>query len=200
MAHGTFIFAHPPGYGWYLSASAVGLYSSWSLHNVISWFKNKPFLSQNVSRFYIATVILVQPYWVVETVDNFLFFNRGKHMFEITRPMEPFFRLVVFPLYLYPSHYAAFAYCRHSDPWWVFTTCSVFFTIKRGYNFSILEIIQVSPRFGIMLLSMCLSLAFIVIDEVSVFNGFGPSLPTGVEPFWKVSSILRYCVIPYTNP
>lgn len=74
-----------------------------------------------------------------------------------------------------------------SDPWWIFTTCSLFYTIKREYNFSILELVRVSPRFGIMLISMCLSIAFIVVDTCTVLNVFHLPLPTGVEPFWKVS-------------
>jgi hypothetical protein len=46
----------------------------------------------------------------------------------------------------------------------------------------------VSPRFGVMLASMFLSIAFIVVDTCSVLNAFkGSDLPTGVEPFWKVS-------------
>ena len=64
--HGTFIFAHPPEYGWYLSVTAIFLNMSWSLHNVIAWIKTKPFLSRRWSMFYIGTVILAQPYWVVE--------------------------------------------------------------------------------------------------------------------------------------
>lgn len=73
------------------------------------------------------------------------------------------------------------------DPWWVFTTVSLFWTIKREYNFKLWELILVSPRFGVMLASMCLSIAFIVVDTCSVLNVFEDSkLPTGVEPFWKV--------------
>jgi hypothetical protein len=35
-----------------------------------------------------------------------------------------------------------------------------------------------------MLLSMCLTIAFIVVDVLSVLNVFTDSLPTGIEPFW----------------
>lgn len=73
-----------------------------------------------------------------------------------------------------------------SDPWWLFTTCSLFYTIKREYNFGLIELIRVSPRFGVMLFSMCLSIAFIVVDTLSVLSVFQSVLPTGVEPFWKV--------------
>jgi hypothetical protein len=73
-----------------------------------------------------------------------------------------------------------------SDPWWLFTTCSLFYVIKKQYDFSLFELIKVSPRFGVMLLSMCLSLAFTVFDILSVTGVFSSALPTGVEPFWKV--------------
>lgn len=45
---------------------------SWTLHNVIAWMKNKPFLSRKASGFYIGTVILVQPYWILEITANFV--------------------------------------------------------------------------------------------------------------------------------
>lgn len=92
MGHGTFLFAHEPVYGWYLSVTAIGLNISWSLHNVIAWMKNKPFLSRNVSLLYIGTVMLVQPYWVLEIYANFTYFNNINRIFEETRPFEPLFR------------------------------------------------------------------------------------------------------------
>lgn len=92
MFHGTFIFPHPPFYGWYLSVTAIGLNMSWSLHNVIAWMKNRPFLSRKVSLFYIVSVIAVQPYWVVEIYANFTYFNNINRVFERTRPLEPLFR------------------------------------------------------------------------------------------------------------
>ncbi len=69
-ALGTVIFTRQPVYHWYLSVTAIFLNTSWSLHNVIAWMKNKPFLSRKASLFYIITVALVQPYWVVEIVAN----------------------------------------------------------------------------------------------------------------------------------
>ncbi|EED14769.1 conserved hypothetical protein [Talaromyces stipitatus ATCC 10500] len=169
MFHGTWIFTHEPAYGWYLSVTAIGLNVSWSLHNVIAWMKNRPFLSCRVSAFYITTVILVQPYWVLEIYANFTYFNNINKIFIKTRPLEPLFR----------------------DPWWLFTTCSLFYVIKKQYDFSLFELIKVSPRFGVMLLSMCLSLAFTVFDILSVTNVFSSALPTGVEPFWKLSFIFK---------
>lgn len=105
MPHGTFIFAEPPTYGWYLSVSAIGLNISWSLHNIIAWMKNKPFLSTRVSRIYIVTVLLVQPYWVLEIYANFAFFNNFNKIFLRTRPLEPLFRYFpmssTFPFFFY---------------------------------------------------------------------------------------------------
>ncbi|KAJ5221166.1 uncharacterized protein N7469_010053 [Penicillium citrinum] len=170
MAHGTFIFPHDPTYGWYLSVTAIGLNVSWALHNVIAWMKNRPFLSRKVSIFYVATMVLCWPYWVLEIYANFTYFNNINKIFLKTRPLEPLFR----------------------DPWWLFTTASLFWTIKRQYNFKLWELILVSPRFGVMLASMCLSIIFIIVDTCSVLNAFKSSeLPTGVEPFWKLSFIFK---------
>ncbi|CAI7638304.1 unnamed protein product [Penicillium pancosmium] len=170
MAHGTFIFPHEPTYGWYLSVTAIGLNISWVLHNIISWMKIRPFLSRKVSIFYIVTMVLCWPYWVLEIYANFTYFNNINDIFLKTRPLEPLFR----------------------DPWWVLTGLCLFWTIKREYNFKLWELIVVSPRFGVMLASMILSIAFIVVDTCSVLNAFsGSDLPTGVEPFWKLSFIFK---------
>ncbi|KAL2818480.1 hypothetical protein BDW59DRAFT_127206 [Aspergillus cavernicola] len=170
IPHGTWIFSKEPIYGWHLSVSAIGLNVSWTLHNIIAWMKNRPFFSRKVSAIYIITVLLVQPYWVLEIYANFTYFNNINKIFLTTRPLEPLFR----------------------DPWWVLTTCSLFYTIKREYNFGIIELVKVSPRFGIMLAAMCLSLAFVVVDECSVLGAFdSASLPSGVQPFWKLSFIFK---------
>ncbi|CAI7650358.1 unnamed protein product [Penicillium viridicatum] len=70
-AHGTFIFAPDPVYGWYLASTAIGLIISWSLHNVIAWMKSRPFMGRKLSLFYIGTIVLAQPYWAVEIYANF---------------------------------------------------------------------------------------------------------------------------------
>jgi len=92
MAHGTFIFPHDPTYGWYLSVTAIGLNVSWALHNVIAWMKNRPFLSRKVSIFYVVTMVLCWPYWVLEIYANFTYFNNINKIFLKTRPLEPLFR------------------------------------------------------------------------------------------------------------
>lgn len=210
MAHGTFIFPHEPVYGWYLSVTAIGLNISWALHNVIAWMKNRPFLSRKVSIIYITTVILCWPYWGLEIYANFTYFNNINKIFLTTRPMEPLFRFVI----PFPSRYRVrllsirSRFCPNiytsinSDPWWIFTTASLFWTIKREYNFGLWELVVVSPRFGIMLAAMCLSIIFMVVDTCSVLNAFPSTLPTGVEPFWKVSSHPAQTVsqFPTTHP
>ena len=75
-----------------------------------------------------------------------------------------------------------------SDPWWIFTTVNLFWNIIHRYSFGFLGIIRVSPRFGILLLSMCLSLAFIIVDILSVTS----VIDTGaINPFWKFSFVFK---------
>jgi hypothetical protein len=89
IPNGFFIFFEPPRYGWYLSSTATGMITSWTLHNVVAWFKNKPFLSTTVSRIYIGTIILAQGYWVLEIYSNFAYFNGiNAYLFPRTRPYE----------------------------------------------------------------------------------------------------------------
>ena len=85
---GFFMFTKPPVYGWFLSATAIPLNTSWSLHNVIAWMKVKPFLSKKWSWLYIGTVILAQPYWVVEIYANFTFFNNINDWFVTTETVR----------------------------------------------------------------------------------------------------------------
>ncbi|EEP82029.1 conserved hypothetical protein [Uncinocarpus reesii 1704] len=169
IGHGTFIFAHEPVYGWYLSCTAIGLNMSWSLHNVIAWMKNRPFMSRRVSMIYIGTVILVQPYWVLEIYANFAFFNNINDLFLKTRPWEPLFR----------------------DPWWIYTTCNLFWVIKSQYDFKIVELLRNGPRFGVMLVAMCISIVFILLDTLSVLRVLKGALPTGINPFWKLSFVFK---------
>ncbi|KAF2208774.1 hypothetical protein CERZMDRAFT_101217 [Cercospora zeae-maydis SCOH1-5] len=168
--HGTFIFTNPPVYNWYLSATAIFLNVSWSLHNVIAWMKNKPFLSKRGSWFYIGTVILVQPYWVLEIAANFLYFSGKSNLFQKTRPYEALFR----------------------DPWWIFTACSLFYNIKSRYDFGFIELIRVSPRFGVLLAAMLTSIGFLIVDILAVTHAIPSSgLPDGINPFWKLAFVFR---------
>ncbi|KAJ5173103.1 hypothetical protein N7492_005696 [Penicillium capsulatum] len=115
---------------------------------------------------FIVTVILCWPYWIIEIYANFASFNNISQTFIRLSSRRDLLS-------------------RSSEPWLVFTTISLCYTIKREYNFRLWELVLVSPRFGVMLASMCLSIAFIVVDTCSVLEVFSDSLPTGMGPFWK---------------
>ncbi|OQE21440.1 hypothetical protein PENFLA_c014G03240 [Penicillium flavigenum] len=169
-AHGTFIFAPDPVYGWYLASTAIGLIISWSLHNVIAWMKNRPFMSRGLSLFYIGTIVLAQPYWAAEIYANFAYFNNISLVaYEKIRPWEALFR----------------------DPWWIYTTCNLFWVVKTHYNFGLIELVRECPRFGLMLGSMCLSILFSVADVLSVTGVLSAAMPTGINPFWKKLELSR---------
>ncbi|EZF10902.1 hypothetical protein H112_07820 [Trichophyton rubrum D6] len=42
-----------------------------------------------------------------------------------------------------------------------------------------------------MLVSMCISIIFIVVDVLSVLGVFRGALPTGLNPFWKISFVCK---------
>lgn len=89
VPNGFFIFFDPPAWGWFLSSTVVPLIASWTLHNVIAWMKNKPFLGRRGNFIYIGSVLLVQPYWVLEIYANFAYFNDyDSRLFISTRPYE----------------------------------------------------------------------------------------------------------------
>lgn len=95
MPNGFFMFFKPPVWGWYLSSTVILLIISWNLHNVISWLKNKPFLSKRYNAIYIGTIVLVQPYWVLEIYANFTYFNPPyTRFFSSSRPLEALCRFV----------------------------------------------------------------------------------------------------------
>jgi hypothetical protein len=166
---GFWMFFEPPIHSWWLSVAAIFLNASWSLHNVIAWMKIKPFLSKPASYCFIGTVILVQPYWVLEIYANFAYFHNINTIFLKTRPWE--------------------ALCR--DPWWIFTTVLLFWVIKTQYELSLKEIVRISPRFGIMLLAMVLSVLFVVLDILTVTNTMKLPGPTGINPFWKLAFVFK---------
>lgn len=160
---------NPPIYAWWLSAAAIPLNISWWLHNVIAWMKLRPFLSKTVSRIFIGTVILVVPYWVTEIYANFAYFHNVNTLFLRTRPWE--------------------ALCR--DPWWIAAAIFLIYNIKTKYDLTLLQIVRISPRFAVMLVAMALSIIFIVLDVLSVTNAFSSVLPTGINPFWKLSFVFK---------
>ncbi|KAI9676410.1 MAG: hypothetical protein M1817_000567 [Caeruleum heppii] len=155
------------GYGWYVSGTAVPLYLSWYLHNIIAWIKNKGFFSPWLNRAYIGTLMVVAPYWVVEMYANFAFNNNIAPLFQRTRPFE--------------------ALCR--DPWWIFTCCNLIFNIKTRYNFGLIPLIRTSPRFGMMLVSMAISIIFLIVDVLSTVVDLGGLV--GINPYWKLSLVFK---------
>lgn len=164
--HGTYIFAEGPGAGWYVSSTAVILYISYNLHNVINWIKVNPFLGRWSSVAYIGSLVLVWPYWGFEMYLNFAYNNNlGTQYFVHTRPWETF--------------------CR--EPWWLFTTIYLLFVIKRSYECGILELVRASKKFGILLAAMALSIGFIVTDVVTTMVMNSPC--AGATPFWKASTV-----------
>lgn len=121
--------------------------------------KIKPFLSKTVSRIFIGTVILAQPYWVLEIYANFTYFHGINDLFLKTRPWE--------------------ALCR--DPWWIFTTVYLFVIIKTQYEMTVGEIIRISPRFAVMLLAMLMSIVFIFLDIFAVTGVLRLGGATGIS-------------------
>ena len=166
---GFFIFFDEPIYGWWLSVGAIFLNASWVLHNFIAWIKNKPFFTKRISMLYVGTVILTIPYWVVEIYANFAYFHGVNNIFLHTRPYESLVR----------------------DPWWIFTTISLFYNIQTRYELSIIQIVRISPRFAVMLLAMLMSIAFLIVDILSVTSVLKNSLPVGINPFWKLSFVFK---------
>jgi hypothetical protein len=98
VPNGFFIFFDNPVGGWYLSSTVVLLLASWTLHNIIAWIKNKPFLGRRGTYIYIGSILMVQPYWVLEIYANFAYFNGwNHHLFVVTRPYEALFRYANLP-------------------------------------------------------------------------------------------------------
>ena len=87
------------------------------------------------------------------------------------------------------------------DPWWVFTTVNLFWNVKSRYGFSVFEVLRISPRLAILMSAMCLSICFLVVDILSVTSVLKSVLPTGINPFWRVSGItaLRRCQLLHTD-
>lgn len=153
--------------GWYLSSTAVLLYLSYNMHNVVNWIKIKPFLPRWGSRLYIGTVALAFPFWVAEMVLNFYENNNlGSRAFDRLRPWEALAR----------------------DPWWLFTSCGLIYVIQHKYELSIVQLIRSSPRLCILLVAMFFSLVFTFVDIV--ITAIDTSKEGAINPYWKVSTFL----------
>ena len=66
---------------------------------------------------------------------------------------------------------------------------NLLYNIRKRYPFELLELIRASPRFGLMLISMFLSIIFIIVDILYATIGFGSVV--GINPYWKVSTALE---------
>jgi hypothetical protein len=56
---------------------------------------------------------------------------------------------------------------------------------------SLKEIVRISPRFGVMLVAMLLSITFVVLDVLSVTGALKVAGTTGINPFWKLSFVFK---------
>jgi len=148
--------------------------------------KIKPFLPKYASWLFIGTVILVQPYWVVEIYANFTYFHNINNLFEHTRPYEALCRLVAMSVGTCMA-----LLTNPSDPWWIFTTVALFYNIKTRYELTVSQICRISPRFAIMLVAMLISIVFIVLDICSVTSALKSALPDGLNPFWKLAFVFK---------
>lgn len=133
--------------------------------------KIKPFLSRTWSLVFLYSCLLSFPYWVIEIYANFSYFNGNSNWFKKSRPLELLFR----------------------DPWWIITTIYLFYIIKTHYAMTIREIVRISPRFGIMLASMLISISFVVCDVCAVTGAIrlAGGADTGINPFWKLAFVFK---------
>ncbi|KAF2706985.1 hypothetical protein K504DRAFT_47949 [Pleomassaria siparia CBS 279.74] len=166
--HGTFIFIKDPTYGWYLSTTALLLFTSYQVHNVISWLKIRPFLPRWGSYFFIGSLIAVQPFWIAESWSNYEYFNNlGSTANLRMRPWEALVR----------------------DPWWIFTTWKLIDIISKSYLLKILDLVKINPRFGVMLACMFISIAFLLTDVV--MTALRKSELAGINPYWRFALVFK---------
>ncbi|KAJ9635546.1 hypothetical protein H2204_005720 [Knufia peltigerae] len=167
------------GYGWYLSSTAALLYCSWIVHNIVAWMKIRPFFTDSrsmfkpstgkwVRRIYLGTLACTVPPIILQIYDNFRFFNNISDFYTKVRPYEPLMR----------------------DPWWCFSCFVLFHVIRKCYGTGVFELIKRSPRFGILLVAICLAMIFTAFDIVASIHNFIGSTD-GINPFWKLSLVFK---------
>lgn len=101
-------------------------------------------------------------------MNNFRFFNNINDFYVKVRPYEPLFR----------------------DPWWVFTCLVLYYVVSRVYGTGAFELTKRSPRFGILMCAICLSLIFTAIDIAASIHNFIGSVD-GINPWWKLSLVFK---------
>lgn len=152
----------------YLSSTATLLFISYQLHNVVSWLKIRPFLPKWGSRFFILSLLAVQPFWIAEAWSNFEYFNSlGSEANIRMRPWEALVR----------------------DPWWIFTTWKLLDAIKKTYGFRIWALVKMNSRFGVMLACMFLSIGFLLTDVV--INALHITNLSGINPYWRFALVFK---------
>lgn len=181
IPHGTFCFMSFSGYGWYVSCTAVLLFTSYMIHNSVSWLKVRPFFlgggpsyfelqtGKVVQRLYMGSLALTVPVWIFNAYNNFQWNNKTSNIYTEARPYKFLAR----------------------DPWWVFTNITLLHIISRTYGLSVLQLVQKSPRLGIVLASIALAVVFTIIDvTATILEGtFSPI--DGINPWWKLSLIFK---------
>ena len=130
-------------YGFYLSSTAALLYCSYFTHNVVVWLKIRTFFVGPLPSFSLymckwTSRIFLTMLAMTVPVIAFEIFNNFRFFNNYSRLYEtvrPYEPLM-------------------RDPWWVFSCLTLFYVIK----------IRLSPRFGILLLSIVLALIFTLMD------------------------------------
>lgn len=97
------------------------------------------------------------------------FNNFNSWLFPKTRPIEAIFR----------------------DPWWVASCGKFLWVLKSHYDLTLREVVTISPRFGVMLGAMVLSISFVILDILSATDVLSDALPVGVNPFWKLALVFK---------
>lgn len=106
----------------------------------------------------------------MEIYATFAYFNNiNTWIFPRTRPIEALFR----------------------DPWWVAACGKLLWVIKDHYDISLRNVVQINPRFGVMLAAMLLSIIFVLLDILSVTEVFKNASTVGVNPFWKLALVFK---------
>ena len=67
----------------------------------------------------------------------------------------------------------------------------LFLIIKTQYDLTLREILRISPRFGIMLGAMILSITFIILDILTVTDVLNLGGTVGINPFWKLAFVFK---------
>lgn len=76
------------------------------------------------------------------------------------------------------------------DPWWVFTCIALFHVVRKCYGTGVLGLVKRSPRFGILLTAIGLSITFTILDIIASIHEF-TGTTDGINPWWKLSLVFK---------